>query len=155
VNSITRAVTDDHALAEDAAQEVFIRLAKYAPFEKFTRPEMFQSYVAVIAMNAGRDQNRRRTRRGEHEEPLTDSVVDRAVDPGSSPEHQAEIRDLAVWIVGRLTVEEGELMSEMLQGTSLQVLARQYDTNYSTVAVRLFRLRRKVFKLFYDSFKSR
>jgi RNA polymerase sigma factor (sigma-70 family) len=141
ITSIARTITDD---AEDASQEVFIRLAKYAPFEKFTRPEMFQSYVAAITMNVARDQYRRSVRRDVHEEPLTDAIAQRATDPGWSPEQEAEVSNLATWILERLTADERHMMRGMFDGYSLQVLASQYDTKYSTVGVRMFRLRRKV-----------
>src|SRR5436853_5240536 len=89
VLTITIRYIRDETLAQDVAQDVFLRLARYCDFSEFRgRDEWtFRAYIARVAINTSHDELQRRTRRREDSLAVADEMP--ATD---DPAAEAEIR---------------------------------------------------------------
>jgi RNA polymerase sigma factor (sigma-70 family) len=132
----------DPAAAEDAAQEAFVRIARYYPFEKAMGDGVFLAYLARVAENVARDAFSRRTAR---EVPQLEALADFA-DRGANVEQQVVIFDTFRRLVEQLDESDRTVLNRLLGSgaDSTSELAAELHISYGNAAVRLTRMRKKI-----------
>jgi len=122
---------------EDAAQDVFIRLARYCDFSQLRDTFRFRAYITSIANNVC---NRYLTALIiEHR---TMIAIDASNIPGKSPTYDDGL--LLDETASLLTEEERALFDELRRGGSIEEIAQLWGLSPNTVAVRAYRLRKKL-----------
>jgi RNA polymerase sigma factor (sigma-70 family) len=125
--------------AEDAAQEVFVRLMRYCDFSKFSTEAQFLAYFHTVCENVANDLlHELRWHREDIEEQDGDLPI---MFLGDSPERQAVTRQLLneIWT----ELDEGErVLAEMVaEGYTLQEIGLRFGWSDSNAGVRVHRLR--------------
>jgi len=128
--------------AEDASQEVFIRLFRYCDFRKLRDPGDFQRYLQTVAQNVANDYLREMQQIvldiGEEDVAL-DGVL-----PVATPEQVARARELVERLGNELTPEEKTLAGLLVEGHTVSEIAERLGLSYSNAGVRIHRLRQHV-----------
>jgi len=128
-----RRITRDPALAEDAAQEAFLRAFRALP--RYRHQSSFTAWVRTIAVNAAIDLVRRRR----PEVP----VAERAV--SASEEKRIEDVDLLRRALSTLAPVDREiLLARELEGIGDEAIARRTGLTVTSVRVRVHRARKKL-----------
>lgn len=135
----------NRSAAEDAAQEVFVRVLNSRPFEKIQVESEFRAYVWRIAVNVANThlKNARRKEHGEH----------KLIEWGSTFYEPPETDDRILMEEALRLAREGlepqdtKLLHLILQGRSLREVASELGLTYTNVGVRFHRLKKKVHKL--------
>ena len=129
-----RRITGDRMLAEDAAQEAFLRA--FRALKNYRHESSFAAWVRRIAVRTAIDLVRRRR----PEESL-------AVDPPSGPseEKRYEDVDLLRQALAALTPVDREiLLAREVEGESDKEIARRLEMTVTGVRVRMHRARKKL-----------
>ena len=125
-------------LAEDIAQDVFLRLLRAKPFDRIPGSAALRSFLYVTTENAAKSQMARLLSR--RESPLPASLE---VPVEGSVETQ--------WDIERATQAlapiDQKILSKVVSGMSLKEVASATGLSYSNVAVRLHRLRKLLRRL--------
>jgi RNA polymerase sigma factor (sigma-70 family) len=130
--------------AEDAAQEVFIRLLRSRAFDHIPDAEALRAYVWRIADNVAKAHLRRvRTEKGD-ERGLAEWRPSVEGHDGESALLARQVFELAE---GMLEPKDRDLFRLILEGSSLGQAADQMGLSYSNAGVRLHRIRRRLFNL--------
>jgi len=128
--------------AEDAAQEVFVRLIQYCDFRKFPEDAGFLAYLHTMSRNAANDIRREAAWQtvdiNEQEAEL------RRTFPAQSSEQRASISELFARIWQLLSANERVLASLASEGHSISEIALKLGLTANAVSVRWFRLRTRV-----------
>lgn len=128
--------------AEDASQEVFIRLFRYCDFRKLRDPGDFQRYLQTVAKNVANDYLR------EMRQIVLDigqeEVSVEGVLPVATPEQVARARELVERLGDELAPEERTLAEFLIKGYRVSEIAHQLGLSYSNAGVRIYRLRQRV-----------
>ena len=127
-------MTRDAALAEDAAQEAFLRA--FRALDRYRPQSSFRAWVRTIAIRCAIDLVRRRR----PELPLSDTE--------RSPRDEGaghEDADLLRAALAELSALDRELMiARELEGVSDRELALRFEITLSSVRVRMHRARKKI-----------
>ena len=106
---LARRMTNSHADAEDAVQEIFMDLWKNAARYDVSKASE-EAFVAVIARRRLIDRRRRASRRPIHAPPeQAEAAMSQAIAPGSSPETAAEAA-LVKRALGELRPDQREVL---------------------------------------------
>lgn len=146
VSAATRATRGDTVEGQDVAQEAIVRLLRYCDFSRFPRAASFRAYARRVANNVVR------SRRGG---PLlrldsAELVEEFAAEP-------AGLDDLlsAQWLeealLTTLDPQDHALLRFMIDGYGLAEISAALGERYGTIAVRVYRLRRRIRKLMRDN----
>lgn len=141
----SRSLRGAPALVEDVAQEVFLRLVRYAPFERIQNADDFRGYLATVTRHVADTQGGLLSIRRQREQ-----AVD---DPGgliagqANPEQIAAAHELARKIRRQLTRDEHHMLRLLLDGCTLPEMATILGLQYQAAGTRLSRLRSKIRKL--------
>lgn len=133
--------------AEDAAQDVFLRIARYCPFDDLESEIVLKAYVARVAVHTSADHLRQRITRAEtpllpqHDQP----------DPAAEFERQVEIVDLVARVMRQLSPDDALLVTYLTGESSAARAAAEQGVPYGTAAVRLHRLRKRLARLWFRS----
>ena len=129
-----RRITRDPALAEDAAQEAFLRAFRALP--DYDHRSSFAAWVRVIALRAAIDLMRRRR----PEDPFAESCQTNAAE-----ERHHESADLLREALASLSPLDREILfARELEGAQDREIARRFDMTVTGVRVRMHRARRKI-----------
>jgi RNA polymerase sigma factor (sigma-70 family) len=118
-------------LAEDATQEVFIRLARARPFDRINGSKELRAYVWTVAENVAKTYLKQLT-------PL-ESEPSPGHEPSVPPAGDAQLA--LDEIMRGLGPQDQKLLRMAAQGHSLQEISQAMGLGYSAVGVRLHRLR--------------
>ena len=122
------------ALAEDAAQEAFLRA--FRALSKYRHQTSFSAWMRVIALRAAIDLMRRR--RPEL------SLAEESRDGGSEEKKHLDA-DLLREILAALSPLDRELLlAREVEGESDREIARRFDMTVTSVRVRIHRARKKM-----------
>ena len=138
----------DATRAEDATQDVFIKLAKYAHVADFTSANQFRAYVRIVCKNVVRTQHQTSATRALHEVEQ-DSVQSEWTQRSSvpMPDELIEASELEEVLLEQLQDERDRLLFRLLiDGYSLPDIAERVGLSYANAGVRLHRLRGKLRK---------
>lgn len=133
----------DHALAEDIAQETFVRA--FRRIRSLAEPSSFRSWLFSIALNGSRDELRRRAKFAAVDD--LDSAL-RDFRGAMSGERRLESREAGRWLA-RLIAELPERQREPLllkeaSGMTYAEIAVQLGVPMGTVQIRIHRARLKL-----------
>ena len=142
VLSITfRKLRGERRLAEDAAQEVFLRLLHYGDFTKLRQPDAFRSYLAVIATNVVVDARTKLT----GETALDVETAARLPETAAGTiERRVEVADLLEQAFATLDDDERRLAHWVIQGYARREIAALMNISESNANVRVHRLRKRL-----------
>ena len=137
----------DRNMAEDAAQEVFMRLVRTSPFPEISHAPQLRAYVWKMAINVSTDLIQKRRKQKQRDNALSDLNL-----PGTTPSSaQSEDRlifgEALALTSGALAPEENALLLHLIQGHSIAETASKLGQTYSNTAVQMHRLRLKLNKL--------
>jgi RNA polymerase sigma-70 factor (ECF subfamily) len=129
-----RRITGDFALAEDAAQEAFLRA--YRALKDYRHDSSFAAWIRKIAIRTAIDIVRRRR----PEDPLP-SETRSAI----SEEKRQEDADLLREALGQLSPLDREiLLAREVEGEPDKVIARRFEMTVTGVRVRMHRARKRL-----------
>ncbi|MBI5239072.1 MAG: sigma-70 family RNA polymerase sigma factor [Elusimicrobia bacterium] len=145
VMGLCAATLGDRSVADDAAQEVFLKAYKSLP--KFQGGSSFSTWLHRIAANLCLDLLRQRARRKtESWDELVDKEGDRIqrllAEP-AAPEHSAEDADLVARVLAQLSPEYRLILTlREVQGLSYEEAAAAMGCSLDSVKARLQRARK-------------
>jgi RNA polymerase sigma-70 factor (ECF subfamily) len=129
-----RRITRDPSLAQDAAQEAFLRA--YRALDDYRHESSFAAWIRKIAVRTAIDLVRRRR----PEDPLVESVL-----AGRSEEKSHEDADLLRQALASLSPLDREiLLAREVEGVADREVARRFDMTVTGVRVRMHRARKKL-----------
>jgi RNA polymerase sigma factor (sigma-70 family) len=138
LNRLT-AETRDRGVAEDLAQEAFLRLFRARPFRQepalFKNPRLVSKWLLMICRSLISENGRRK------------SVINRAMSYSSGPgsdkaaAHEVETGDLIARVLGVLPENYRDIWILRMEGRSYREIARQFGITQGAVAMRLCRTR--------------
>lgn len=127
-------MTGDAALAEDAAQEAFLRT--FRALDRYRPQSSFRAWVRTIAIRCAIDLMRRRR----PEVPLSDTETS-----PSSEEARHQDTDLLRAALAQLSPLDREIMiARELEGVPDRELAVRFDITLTSVRVRMHRARKRM-----------
>lgn len=129
--------------AEDASQEVFFRLVRYADFSRERTPEEFLGYVHVVCENVASDFLRELVHRTVSIEDELEEVEEERFTP-ANPEQLVITAEISDRLREALNPEEQELLHLMSEGYKDGEIAERLGWSYGKAGVRVHRLRIKV-----------
>jgi RNA polymerase sigma factor (sigma-70 family) len=138
----------DTDLAEDAAQDAIGKLVRYCDFGRFAKQDIgrFRAYVTTVATNAVR------TRQGAPQErAAVVELIEELLPDVAAPEQQVAADLLEESVLNRLDPEDRQLLRYILEGYALGEIAKLSGEQYSTVGVRLHRIRAVIRKWLPES----
>jgi RNA polymerase sigma-70 factor (ECF subfamily) len=144
---------------EDVGQDVFVRL--YFSLKQLRSPEVFESWLYRLTVNAAYDYLRRR-RRNPHPRmadltPEQLSAADAAASTARSLDENEKrsVREMMDLLLDQVSEEDRVLLTlKEVEGLSLKELREIYGVNENALKVRLFRSRKRVLRA-YEELKKR
>ena len=144
---------------EDVGQDVFVRL--YFSLNQLRSPEVFESWLYRLTVNAAYDYLRRRRRnpylRMSDLTPEQLSAADAAAGRTRSLEESKKksVREVMDLLLDQVSEEDRVLLTlKEVEGLSLKELQEIYGVNENALKVRLFRSRKRVLRA-YKELKKR
>jgi RNA polymerase sigma factor (sigma-70 family) len=123
-----------HLLAEDATQEVFLRLIRYGDFTRFPNERSLKAYLKVMCRNVVNDLTRRLSQRAE----VAAAEVDvRSMRGPAGPSAKLFLRDLE----STLGTDDKRLFTLLLEGWTTAEISGFLSISYGAAAVRIHRLK--------------
>ena len=138
-----RILRGDRQLAEDASQEVVLRLYRYVRFEEFQdKPDDFLSYVRAISRNVSRSYLSRLLREPSFSQLELDGLEASKSGAGENDAEQSAIlRSEVSAATASLDQNDRELLHLLRAGATISEIAERLGITYSNAAVRIHRLR--------------
>lgn len=138
---------------EDVGQEVFLRL--FFSLDQLRTPEVFETWLYRLTVNACYDYLRRQRRRNESRmSDLSEQQVALAdASAGTKQQEETQRRNKVTELVNALlgsVSEQDRLLLKLkeIEGLSLKELEKVYGVNENALKVRLFRARQRVLKAY-------
>ncbi len=145
--------------AEDAAQEVFLRV--YSSLGRLRTPVVFDSWLYRVIVNVSWDYLRRQVTRNElrmsdvtrQKVILADAAAGRMV--SSENQRHRDLKERVDLLLAAVSEEDRSLLKlKEMEGFSLKELEKIYGVNTNALRQRLFRARRRVLSAFEVTRKS-
>jgi RNA polymerase sigma factor (sigma-70 family) len=144
--STYRKLRGHREIAIDASQEVFLRMVRYCDFRKLQSPDVFRSYVKSMCLNVSRTYLKQASKYGADtsEQGLENLEL---LSRFPAPEDMALANDFFKSILGDLGNSEIHriILLRVIQGYTLEEIAAECHLSYAATAVRLHRLRQKLY----------
>lgn len=131
-------------LAEEVAQEVFIRLVRHCPFAELQMEEMFRGYLWRVTRNACLTRLKQ-----EHGRQQLEAEAGRR-HPTVTSTDRVELRDLFRWMLGHLDPADQKLIRMTAAGHGLGEIAGALGLSYGNAGVRRHRARGVMRKLLQE-----
>lgn len=136
----------DNGIAQDIAQDVFVRIARLRPYDRIKDPEQFRAYVWRMAVNVANSYARSARRRERGLNALWDwSGREPWVAPASSDDRLV-FEELLRLAHDTVEPQDRKLLGLLLEGRPLADVASELGLTYSAAGVRLHRLRQRLRK---------
>ncbi len=137
----------DKQASDDVLQEVCVRLVKYCHFSLFEAdPVRFHRYVSRVTRSVMQTTWRRERSAAENEEEFSRTQWQR--EGGNVLQDESIMNELLSKLLDVLSADELRLVREVATGTSHKRIASALAISPGALAVRLFRIRRKLRKWF-------
>jgi RNA polymerase sigma factor (sigma-70 family) len=141
----------DSDLAEDASQEVMIRLARYCKFEKLKKEDAFRAYVRTVCRNVCRRLLRRRLAAREVSLDELDLQRSEALLGEQAPDEELLAQELLGSAVDKLGPADRQLFTLLIGGFAANEITNITGLARGNVYVRVHRLRHKLRKLWHPN----
>jgi RNA polymerase sigma factor (sigma-70 family) len=135
-------------LAEEASQDVLIRLFRYGRLGSLKSANASRAYIRAVCRNVVRSYLRRSNAEAHATESFDDSRHESFSKQPSSDE-EAVANDLKEYLAAGLGESDRRLLELTVAGYGLPEISKSFGISYSAAAVRLHRLRSRVHKLLY------
>ena len=136
----------DKGIAEDIAQDVFVRIARLRPYDRIDAPDQFRAYVWRMAINVANTYARSVRRRERGLKALWDwGGRDHLVAPAASDDRLV-FEELLSLVHDVVEPVDRTLLELLLEGRPLADVASELGLTYSAAGVRLHRLRQRLRK---------
>jgi RNA polymerase sigma factor (sigma-70 family) len=129
-----RRVTGDGGLAEDAAQEAFLKA--FRALDRYRPESHFRAWVRTIAIRCAIDIVRRRRPESE----LTDAQASPANEPARHED--VDLLRTALALLGPLDREM--MIAREIEGATDREISRRFEISVTAVRVRMHRARKKI-----------
>ena len=139
-------------LAEDASQDVMIRLARYCPFDKLEKEDAFRAYVRTVCRNVARTYVQRIAGR---REVRLEEAQGEALTAQETADEVLLTQELLGVARDKLDRDERKLLALLVGGFKPEDIAEVMDITANNVHVRVHRLRRKLGNLLPDNLLGR
>ena len=130
----------DHGLAEDIAQDAFLRA--YRKLKRLQDGRAFQGWLFTIGLNEARDELRRRARRPSVPEEVLEGVADETVD---TSDHSSLVREKGQFLQAVLHGLPSKMLEPLLlkhvQDHTYSEIAEMLGIPMGTVQIRIHRAR--------------
>ena len=137
-----RVLNGNGELAKDATQVVFLRLFEYSEFTEFSEPEEFLAYVATVSRHAALDLIKRERK---YVTGLDLTLCDFLPGTATPKQHETAKNQLHS-LLEQLDSHNKELVEMLMNGYTLEEIAQRSGVTYAAAAVRIHRLRERLFK---------
>lgn len=144
---------------EDVAQEVFVRL--YFSLDQLRSPEVFETWLYRLTVNAAYDYLRKERRRQEStmsdlsEAQVTMADAEAGSKQQSATENAKAVREFVESLLKEVSEEDRLLLTlKEVEGLSLKELEKVYNVSENALKVRLFRARQRVLRAYDGSRKG-
>jgi RNA polymerase sigma factor (sigma-70 family) len=127
--------------ADDASQEVFLRLLQYSNFESLTNPDSFRKYLRTVCTNVSRDFLQKLARR--NETGLDGVQIDSLRSDVPGPQ-DVQAKEMYEGVLGQLSADDRRMIEWAAEGYTLDEIAEAAGLSYSNAGVRLHRIRGKL-----------
>ncbi len=132
--AVARRVTADPALAEDAAQEAFLKA--FRALDRYRAQSSFRAWVRTIAIRCAIDLVRRRR----PEPPLPESPLA----PGNEEARHEDVDLLRAALAALSPLDREIMIARELEGSTDRELAGRFEMTVTAVRVRLHRARKRI-----------
>lgn len=122
-------------LAEDACQEAFLKIVRFAPIGQFGESRSIYPYIRMVVRSVCADLH---TAQKQYE-PLDEGLVVSEMDNCSGRMGLFGVGELPA----DLTQAEVDLLEALAKGHSVEEIAAQFGISYSNAGIRMHRLRKK------------
>jgi RNA polymerase sigma-70 factor, ECF subfamily len=129
-----RRITSDASLAEDAAQEAFLKV--FRALDRYRPQSNFRSWVRTIAIRCAIDLVRRRR----PESPLPETQPA----PGNEEARQEDGDLLRAALAALLPLDREIMIAREIEGAPDRAIAQRFDMSLTAVRVRMHRARKRI-----------
>jgi RNA polymerase sigma factor (sigma-70 family) len=144
--SCYRSMRGVNDLAEDATQETFLRLFRYARFPELRSPQAFRAYAQMVARNVGRSSLREALEYSAVVESYPSEVGSNQFGAEGQTDAPVLTEALRADLLAQLDVTDRLILQRILDGFRLRDISRELGLPYQRVGVRLHRLRKRLRK---------
>jgi RNA polymerase sigma factor (sigma-70 family) len=130
-------------LAEDATQDVFLRLMKYGNFKELESGAALRAYLRTICRNTSRTYFKTLSDRLGYSSSGFEKGADLSAE-GIMPDDALELSELTASLHENLSESERKVLVLLIQGYDLGEVAQKLAISYSAAGVRVHRLRQKL-----------
>lgn len=136
-----RLLSGNHQEAREASHEVFVRLAKYCPFERIRSAEHLIGYLKASCYNVARDFYRQKSRYIQAPAEFFESHAGFVESQASIHDRVGNILDA---LLEALDPAERHLLRILIRGSSGREIAHELKISESSARIRIHRLRAKI-----------
>jgi RNA polymerase sigma factor (sigma-70 family) len=136
-----RTIGNQYDFAEDAAQEVFVRLARYCPFDRMNSTQQFYSYLRKLIRSVCSDMWARYPPK---ELPMDDTIPEPEAPDADEALARIIKEERLEQALSALSSDDQQLATLILEGYSLDEIKVILGVSYSTAGVRLHRLQKRI-----------
>lgn len=138
VEAAKRVLRDQDELADDVAQEAYLRIFRYCKFAELQEVDAFLRYLRAVCRNAALDMLKSVGQSSEQGE-LTDSRVSE-----ETPEDVVIAQEILDEFMNQLDQSDREMLHLSMEGYDLAEIADRLGLSYSNAGVRLHRSRERL-----------
>ena len=138
VDAAKRVLCDQDELADDIAQEAYLRIFRYCKFAELQEVDAFLRYLRAVCRNAALDMLKSVGQSSEQGE-LTDSRVSE-----ETPEDVVIAQEILDEFMNQLDQSDREMLHLSMEGYDLAEIADRLGLSYSNAGVRLHRSRERL-----------
>jgi RNA polymerase sigma-70 factor (ECF subfamily) len=144
VDAAKRVLRGRAELADDVAQEAFLRIFRYCKFEDLPDIDAFLGYLRAVCRNAARDALKDSAAESVVVESAEEGVLDKIRVSEETPEDLLIAQETLTEFMNQLDESDREMLRLSMEGHDLAEIADRLAWSYPNVGVRLHRARERL-----------